>query len=213
MENRLLEYYTSLTQQHRQKLTFLLAMFIGITQVLAFLPKTYIDALQKAHSNFYMLLFGVSAFLYLLLIGIGHHINNLISASTCRVRHETYLIKAFFNNKSSDELKIDHYLRDYGSLSKVSGIAALIAGSALFGIVCYKVHAISQITFQGKGDTIYTAAFTSFVWLSIITIIFYISTSGMRLYKFYIAQRILRFVRSGKSDAEINEYFQHKRKI
>lgn len=213
MNNRLLEYYTSLTHQHRQKTTFLLAMFIGLTQVITFLSEEFITSLKNEYTNFYLLFFGVSALIYLLIVGIGHHINNLISASTCRVRHETYLIKEFYKNSNKDDLEIDNYLRDYSSLSKISGLAAIIAGCILFGILCYKVHSISQIALDGKTDWVTTSAFTAFLLLCISTIIFYISTASRRLYKFYIAQKILRYVRVGDSEDKIRSYFNNKRKL
>jgi hypothetical protein len=194
----------------------MIGIYIAISQVLAFTPVMTIQEMmqhdqQDQISSITLILLGFILIIYLIIIGIGHHACNMITASIGRIRMETYHVKAMYEQDNSmTDINIDRYVRKDFSLSKVTGTASLLCAGVLHLLVYLKFFQVIKFVTSNKSQEIVIAIQSAFFVVNTATIIFFCYVMFNRLNQFYVAQTILRMTRQGVDGKEIQEYLHRK---
>lgn len=203
MIEHLLRYHSDQAQHHRQKITFLAGIYLAFSQLLILTPKSTVDQLlatldiSDCASGVLIFGGGVGSFFILLLIGICHHVCNLITSSTQRLKYEMRCVwKDHKESKASWLPILDSYTRNRFSLSQVSAYFAIVFIIVLFLLTSVRFASITTRIFS---SSIAVGAFLGgYFTIEAVILVFYFSIALRRCKQFYTIRRILRGVEGSR---------------
>lgn len=215
MIEHLLRYYTDLTQHNRTKITFLVSIYIGFTQLLIFMPPDKLHAVKTdlaiANTLKDVILFGggIGAFLIVLIVGICHHICNLIANCTQRIKCE---LRVLIDDRRATHntwlMHLDRLTTNRFSLSQVSAILALTF-MGLFMI-------LTSVQFARVLDCLFEKSHAIGVFLGVYftvevaVLVFYGCIALRRCKQFYFIRRLLRGMQRGNENEALLILLQRK---
>jgi len=210
----LLKYYSDMANHHRQKLTFFIGIFLALSQLIILTPDIIVQQLRDLQgkeatiSHNYSII-GMAVLLYLLLLGVGHHICNFISANTCRIRHETYMVKDLLDSTGGTlDHDIERSVRPDFPLSRFTGPLSVLFGCVLYIVTAFQfINVVDTFLEKHKLWSIY-GTIIMFVSLNLIAAVIFAYVAWDRIKQFYIAQSVLVLTRDLADENRLREFLQ-----
>lgn len=204
VDTALLEYYTSLTEHHRTKLSVIGAAYLTLSQLMLLTP---MKSIEEAVGNDKLLFIAMLGLIVtLLILGILHHAANIAMVATQRlnVLRNLYWIKLPHIQNHSDKYEqwrksFEPTHRDSRSVSWLSLRFALAILVPIFLLTLYRFHIVATTWLTGNYEWLVLGAiYTAQVAIAV----FYLRIIHVRATNFYHVRNSYKIVQSAAAREE-----------
>jgi len=199
----LLEYYTSMTEHHRTKISVIGGAYLVLAQLLLLTPlTTIVDAIKN--EDRYIFASMVGAIISLLALGLLHHAANLaiVAGQRLNILRNIYWSKLPKESKEPDEytkwrLSFETKNRDITSVSRPSTVFLLLLVVPIFVLTIARYH--NMVVEVLKGEVWFYVLLGVFYCLQFLLFGFFLMKIGRRSLHFYRVRDTYKVVQSAKS--------------